>query len=236
MTHLRSVDRRLIKMENIILNGKGQLWMKLDDQWVLMSVKGPMIPRVELNTVHLQQHYSVLMHNRLQNSWCGDYCKSVWPARLPVLTWGSSSIPPGTTSMIRFPLEPRRIQQQARFRTCDTMVSISFTQSISLLQNTAERDRMKPNSALPHPMLLQCTLISLNTHVSIHAFSINFCPLCDSQIQHHACSQTGPRHTAIIIACSKIINSWAWAKMQVAATTVQEDLKSHVHVQKTPAT
>jgi len=32
---------------------------------VLMSMKGPKIPRTELNTVHLHQYYSLLMHNKL---------------------------------------------------------------------------------------------------------------------------------------------------------------------------
>lgn len=81
-------------------------------------------------------------------------------------------------------------------------------------------------------MLPQCMMISLNTHVSIYAFSVNFSPLCDSQIQYCKCGLTGPRHTAIIIPFSYMINSWAWAKMQLAVTTVQEDLKSHVRVQK----
>ena len=62
------VDSTLIKMENIILNGKRQLRMNLDDQRILMSMNRPMILRVELNTVHLQQHYSLFMHNKLQYS------------------------------------------------------------------------------------------------------------------------------------------------------------------------
>ena len=58
--------------------------MKLDDQWVLM--KESKIPRVELNTVHLYQHYSLFMHNKLQYTGRGDYCECVRPAQLPVLT------------------------------------------------------------------------------------------------------------------------------------------------------
>ena len=60
--------------------------MKLGDQWVLMSMKGPKVPRVELNTVHLQQHYSLFMHNKLQYTCRGDYCERVRSAQLPVLT------------------------------------------------------------------------------------------------------------------------------------------------------
>ena len=39
----------------IISNCNGQLWIKLDDQWVLMLMlmKGPKIPGIELNTLHL---------------------------------------------------------------------------------------------------------------------------------------------------------------------------------------
>ena len=61
-------------------------------QSVLMLMKGSKIPRIELNTVHLYQHYSLFMHNKLQYSWHGDYCEWVRPAQLPVLTeaWAPS--------------------------------------------------------------------------------------------------------------------------------------------------
>jgi hypothetical protein len=49
-------------------------------------MKGSKIPRIELDTFHLYQHYSLSMHNKLQYTWCGDYCVCVWPAQLPVLT------------------------------------------------------------------------------------------------------------------------------------------------------
>jgi len=39
---------------------------------VLMLMKGPKIPRMELNTVHLYQHFSLFMHNKLQYTWRGD--------------------------------------------------------------------------------------------------------------------------------------------------------------------
>jgi len=73
--------------------------------------EGPKIPRIELNTVHLYQHYSLFMHNKLHYIWRGDYCKCVRPAQAPVLTWRSSSVPPGTTFTIRSPPGPRRLQQ-----------------------------------------------------------------------------------------------------------------------------
>ena len=92
-----------------ISNGDQQLWMKLDHQWLLILMKGPQIPRIELNTVHLYQHYPLFMHNKLQYTWRGDYCERLRPAQLPVLTWGSRSIPPGQ-STIRSPPGPRRIQ------------------------------------------------------------------------------------------------------------------------------
>jgi hypothetical protein len=53
---------------------------------VLMLMKGTKIPRIEPNTVHLYQHYWLSMHNKLQYTWCGDYCQCVRPAQLPVLT------------------------------------------------------------------------------------------------------------------------------------------------------
>jgi hypothetical protein len=45
-------------------------------------------------------NYSLFMHNELQYTGFEDYCLRVRPAQLPVLTWGSSSVPPGTTSMV----------------------------------------------------------------------------------------------------------------------------------------
>jgi hypothetical protein len=80
---------------------------------VLISMKGSKIPRTELSTVHLYQHYSLFMHNKLQYTWRGDYCER--PAQLPVLAWISSCVLPGVTSTIRPPPGPRRIQQEAVF-------------------------------------------------------------------------------------------------------------------------
>jgi len=51
-----------------------------------MLMKGSRIPRTELSTVHLYQHCSLFMHNKLQYTWRGDYCECVRPAQLPVLT------------------------------------------------------------------------------------------------------------------------------------------------------
>jgi hypothetical protein len=53
---------------------------------VLMLMKGSTILRIERNTVHLYQPYSLLMPNKLQYTWHGDYCQCVRPAQLPVLT------------------------------------------------------------------------------------------------------------------------------------------------------
>jgi len=52
---------------------------------------------------------------KLQYILLGDYWESVRPARLPVLTWVLSSVPPGTTSKIRSPSGPQRIQQLSRY-------------------------------------------------------------------------------------------------------------------------
>ena len=50
-------------------------------------MKGSKIPRIELNTVCLYQHYSMFMHNKLQYTWRGGLLwVCVWPAQLPVLT------------------------------------------------------------------------------------------------------------------------------------------------------
>jgi len=49
-------------------------------------MKGPKILRIELNTVHLYQHYSLFMPNKLQYTGRGDYCGCVRPAKLPVIT------------------------------------------------------------------------------------------------------------------------------------------------------
>jgi hypothetical protein len=77
---------------------------------VLLLMKRPTIMAVELHTFHLYHHYSLFMHNKLQYNWHGDYCECVQPAQLPVSTWGPRSGPPGTTSTIRSPPGPRRIQ------------------------------------------------------------------------------------------------------------------------------
>ena len=70
---------------------------------VLILMTGPKILRTELNAVHLYRHYSLFMHNKLQYTWRGDYCEYVQPAQLLVLTWSSSSVPPGKTSTMRSP-------------------------------------------------------------------------------------------------------------------------------------
>jgi len=53
---------------------------------VLMLMTESKIPRIELNTVHLYQHYSLFMSNKLQYSWRGDCCEWVRPAHFPFLT------------------------------------------------------------------------------------------------------------------------------------------------------
>jgi len=66
-----------------------ELWPAAwNEAWrsVLMLMKGSKIPRTELNTVPLYQHYSLFMPNKLQYTWRGDYCECVRPAQLPLLT------------------------------------------------------------------------------------------------------------------------------------------------------
>ena len=76
----------------------------------LMLLKESRILRIELNTICLYQHYSLSMPNTLQYTWCADYCKWVQPAQLPHINWSLSSVPLGTTFMIRSPLRPRRVR------------------------------------------------------------------------------------------------------------------------------
>jgi hypothetical protein len=90
---------------------------------LLVLTKGPKIPRTELNTVNLYQHYSPSVHNKLRYSWRGDYCKCVRPAQLPVLTCRTSSVPPGATLTICSPPGPRRIQQRERI-ICSVIFNI----------------------------------------------------------------------------------------------------------------
>jgi hypothetical protein len=77
--------------------------------------------RVELNIVHFQQHYSLFVQNKLQYTWRRDYCECVQPAQLPVLTRSSSSVPPGTTSTMRSPHGPRRMQQKDEIAFCSSL-------------------------------------------------------------------------------------------------------------------
>jgi len=53
---------------------------------VLMLMKRSKIPRIELNTVHLYQHYSLFIPNKPQYTWCGDYCECMRPGQIPVVT------------------------------------------------------------------------------------------------------------------------------------------------------
>jgi len=55
-------------------------------QSALMLMKGSKILRSELNTVHLYQHYSLVMPNKLQYTWHENYCECVRPAQLLILT------------------------------------------------------------------------------------------------------------------------------------------------------
>jgi hypothetical protein len=66
----------------LISKGDGQLWTNLDDRWVLIVMKRPKITTVELYTFHLQQHYSLFTHYKLQYARQGDYCESAQSAQL----------------------------------------------------------------------------------------------------------------------------------------------------------
>ena len=89
-------------------------------------MKGPMIPKIELNTVHLYQHYSLFMHNKLQYTWRGDYCECVRPAQLPVLAWSSNSVLPGTTSTIRSHRDRAGYNRQAMVQASELSFPVVF--------------------------------------------------------------------------------------------------------------
>ena len=40
-------------------------------------IEGTHNPDIKLNTIHLYQHYSLFMHNKLQYPWHGDYYQCV---------------------------------------------------------------------------------------------------------------------------------------------------------------
>ena len=91
-----------------------------------MLMKGHKIPKIELNTVHLYQHYSMLMHNKLHYTWRGDYCECVRPAQLLVLTWSSNSVLPGTTSTIRCHRDRAGYNRQAIAQASELSFSVVF--------------------------------------------------------------------------------------------------------------
>jgi len=77
-----------------------------------------------------------LQPDNWEYTWHGDYWVCVQPAQLPVLTWGSSSVPPGTTSTIRSPpgLDRAGYNNAAttnsrwQIQLCNISLSISFCQ------------------------------------------------------------------------------------------------------------
>jgi len=81
---------------------------------VLMLMKGSKIPRIELSTFHLYQHYSLFMHNKLAVHLMWGLlrvCVCVWPAQLPVLTEVQALSLLEQHPQYVPPLGPRRIQQ-----------------------------------------------------------------------------------------------------------------------------
>jgi len=88
-------------------------WATENEAGRSVSVNGNEEPRWwELSPVQFSCNcnYSLITHNKtpVHSTWG---LLRVWPARLPVLTWVPSSVPPGTTSKICFPLGPCRIHQ-----------------------------------------------------------------------------------------------------------------------------
>ena len=82
-----------LESAEVSLNGDQQLW-----SWTISVTEGIQDPES-------WTHYSSLVTalfspftHKLQCTWRGDYCECVRPAQLPVLTWSSSSVPPGDTT------------------------------------------------------------------------------------------------------------------------------------------
>jgi len=142
-----------------ISNGDQQFWMKLDCKWVVMLMKGPKIPRIELNTVQLYQHYSLFMLNTLQYAWRGDYCECVRPAQLPVSS--SSFVPPGTPT-IRSPPAPRRVYRfQLVFWICPNLISARKRPILRFIVNFLRHSWIKIDQLDVTALLLHCLLLNM---------------------------------------------------------------------------
>ena len=72
-------------------------------------------------------NYSLITHNKtpVHSAW-GLLRVCVRPARLPILTWVLSSIPPGTISKIRSSPGPQQIQQNFQYLPFSLTSSSSF--------------------------------------------------------------------------------------------------------------
>ena len=86
------------------------------------------------------------MRNKLQYTGRGDYCEGVQPTQLPVLTSSSSSVSAGTTTTIRSPPGPRRIQQNylvsdARLRREERAPTRTAKESSTIWQAITVRER-----------------------------------------------------------------------------------------------
>jgi hypothetical protein len=59
-----------------------QLCTKLDDPCLWRDPRSRVLNSIQFICISISR----FMHNKLQYTWCGDYCKRVRPAHLPVLT------------------------------------------------------------------------------------------------------------------------------------------------------
>jgi hypothetical protein len=71
-------------------------------------MKGSKIPRFELNTVYLYEHYWLFMPNKLLYAWRGNYCECVRPAQL----WVCAACP--TASVCGLPNSPSWLKFEHR--------------------------------------------------------------------------------------------------------------------------
>jgi len=83
--------------------GDQRLCMNLDYQWVLMKRPQDLENWTQYSSF-VSALFTVLCTINLGKIDVGDYCERVQPAKLPVLTLGSSSVTPGTTCTIVPPL------------------------------------------------------------------------------------------------------------------------------------
>ena len=122
----------------------------------------------ELKSVHFTCNSIVHCLRKLQYTWSGDYCEHVRPAQLPVLTWGSSFVPPRTTSTIRSPPGPRRIQQPSDIDQVYSLIHTKTKSNISPSTLAVESSARTNSGSIKN----NCMWKNINKKVSIYLVKI----------------------------------------------------------------